>query len=162
MEYRHLSANSRNAQNIGMDKKNINISHLGEVVEFTPESMKVLSSVQAGMVLVDGLGVGDVGSIVLRDRKHLAEDGLIAVVMAIDSYSGEVVSGPEIVTRGFVYVRESEQLLEDIRNVACHVLADCSKRDWAYIKTRVRDELSRYLFENTRRSPMILPIIMEV
>ncbi len=161
-EYRHLSANSRNAQNIGMDKKNINISHLGEVVEFTPESMKVLSSVQAGMVLVDGLGVGDVGSIVLRDRKHLAEDGLIAVVMAIDSYSGEVVSGPEIVTRGFVYVRESEQLLEDIRNVACHVLADCSKRDWAYIKTRVRDELSRYLFENTRRSPMILPIIMEV
>lgn len=161
-EYRHLFANSKNAQNIGMDKNNINISHLGDVVEFTPNSMKTVSTVQAGQVLVDGLGVGDVGSIVLRDRKHLSEDGLIAVVMAIDSYSGEVVSGPEIVTRGFVYVRESEQLLDEIRSVACHVLADCSKRDWAYIKNRVRDELSRYLFECTRRSPMILPIIMEV
>ena len=161
-EYRHLFANSKNAQNIGMDKNNIKISHLGDVVEFTPDSMKTVSSVQAGQVLVDGLGVGDVGSIVLRDRKHLSEDGLIAVVMAIDSYSGEIVSGPEIVTRGFVYVRESEQLLDDIRSVACHVLADCSKRDWAYIKNRVRDELSRYLFECTRRSPMILPIIMEV
>lgn len=161
-EYRHLFANARNAQSIGMDPNNIMIARLGNVVEFTTTSMKNVTTVQAGRVLVDGLGVGDVGSIVLRDRKHLAEDGLIAVVMTIDSQSGQVVAGPEIVTRGFVYVREAEPLLDDIRSVACRVLDDCSKKDWSYIKTKLRDELSRYLFECTRRTPMILPIIMEV
>ena len=161
-EYRHLFANARNAQSIGMDPNHIMIARLGNVVEFTTTSMKNVTTVQAGRVLVDGLGVGDVGSIVLRDRKHLAEDGLIAVVMTIDSQSGQVVAGPEIVTRGFVYVREAEPLLDDIRSVACRVLDDCSKKDWSYIKTKLRDELSRYLFECTRRTPMILPIIMEV
>ena len=161
-EYRHLFANARNAQSIGMDPNNIMIARLGNVVEFTTTSMKNVTTVQAGRVLVDGLGVGDVGSIVLRDRKHLAEDGLIAVVMTIDSQNGQVVAGPEIVTRGFVYVREAEPLLDDIRSVACRVLDDCSKKDWSYIKTKLRDELSRYLFECTRRTPMILPIIMEV
>ena len=161
-EYRHLFANARNAQSIGMDPNNIMIARLGNVVEFTTTSMKNVTTVQAGRVLVDGLGVGDVGSIVLRDRKHLAEDGLIAVVMTIDSQNGQVVAGLEIVTRGFVYVREAEPLLDDIRSVACRVLDDCSKKDWSYIKTKLRDELSRYLFECTRRTPMILPIIMEV
>ena len=106
--------------------------------------------------------MGDVGSIVLRDRKHLAEDGLIAVVMSIDKYSGEVVSGPELISRGFVYVRESEQMLDEARTFVCRILDECSRKDWAYIKTKVRDDLSRYIFDRTRRSPMILPIIMEV
>ncbi len=161
-EYRHLFANARNAQAVGMDRRNVMIARLGDVVEFTSDSMKCAASVQAGRVLVDGLGVGDVGSIVLRDRKHLAEDGLIAVVMTIDSSTGEVVSGPEIVTRGFVYVREAEPLLDDIRAVACRVLDARSGKDWASIKTGLRDELSRFLFDATRRTPMILPIIMEI
>ncbi len=161
-EYRHLIRNSSIAQSVGIDKNNIMIAQLGNVVEFTPNSMKNVTSVQAGKLLVDGLGVGDVGNIVLRDRKHLAEDGLIAVVMTIDSASGEIVSGPDIVTRGFVYVRENEPLIDDIREVVCRVLDQCSRRDWAFIKTKVRDELSRYLFGCTRRSPMILPIIMEI
>ena len=161
-EYRHLFANARNAQAVGMDRRDVMIAQLGNVVEFTADSMKCTSSVQAGRVLVDGLGVGDVGSIVLRDRKHLAEDGLIAVVLTIDSSSGEVVAGPEIVTRGFVYVREAEPLLDEIRTAACRILDSCTGRDWAYIKTKLRDELSRHLFDATRRTPMILPIIMEI
>lgn len=161
-EYRHLYSSSKLAQSMGIESKNIMIGQLGSVVEFTPESMKTVASVQAGKLLVDGLGVGDVGSIVLRDRKHLAEDGLIAVVMTIDKASGDVVSGPEIVSRGFVYVRESETLLDDIRSYVCHILYDYSRRDWSFIKTRIRDDLSRYLFEKTRRTPMILPIIMEI
>ena len=161
-EYRHLYSCAKLAQGMGIESKNIMIGQLGSVVEFTANSMKTVASVQAGKLLVDGLGVGDVGSIVLRDRKHLAEDGLIAVVMTIDRASGDVVSGPEIVSRGFVYVRESESLLDDVRSYVCHILYDCSRRDWSYIKTKIRDDLSRYLFEKTRRTPMILPIIMEI
>jgi len=161
-EYRHLYSSAKLAQGMGIESKNIMIGQLGSVVEFTANSMKTVASVQAGKLLVDGLGVGDVGSIVLRDRKHLAEDGLIAVVMTIDRASGDVVSGPEIVSRGFVYVRESESLLDDVRSYVCHILYDCSRRDWSYIKTKIRDDLSRYLFEKTRRTPMILPIIMEI
>ena len=161
-EYRHLYSSAKLAQGMGIESKNIMIGQLGSVVEFTANSMKTVASVQAGKLLVDGLGVGDVGSIVLRDRKHLAEDGLIAVVMTIDRASGDVVSGPEIVSRGFVYVRESESLLDEIRSYVCHILYDCSRRDWSYIKTKIRDDLSRYLFEKTRRTPMILPIIMEI
>lgn len=161
-EYRHLYSSAKLAQGMGIESKNIMIGQLGSVVEFTADSMKTVASVQAGKLLVDGLGVGDVGSIVLRDRKHLAEDGLIAVVMTIDRISGDVVSGPEIVSRGFVYVRESESLLDEIRSYVCHILYDCSRRDWSYIKNKIRDDLSRYLFEKTRRTPMILPIIMEI
>ena len=161
-EYRHLKRNSMNAQSVGIPKDNIMIAQLGNVIEFTHDSMKNVGSVQAGRVLVDGLGVGDVGSVVLRDRKHLAEDGLIAVVMTIDSATGDVVAGPDIVSRGFVYVRESEPLIDDIKTVVSRVLDSYSRRDWATIKTKVRDELSRYLFDCTRRSPMILPIIMEI
>lgn len=161
-EYRHLYSNAKHALSMGIDRQNIIIAQLGNVIEFTSNSMKNISTVQAGNVFVDGLGVGDVGSIVLRDRKHLAEDGLIAVVMSIDKTSGDIVSGPELISRGFVYVRESEQLLVEARTFVCQVLDECSRKDWAYIKTKVRDELSRYLFDRTRRSPMILPIIMEV
>ena len=127
--------------------------------------MKFAGSVPSGKVLVDGLGVGDVGSIVLRDRKHLAEDGLIVAVMTIDSATGEIIAGPDIVSRGFVYVKESETLLDDACKVAVNALDKCynsGTRDWNGIKTKVRDELSRYLWEKTKRSPMILPIIMEV
>ena len=161
-EYKHLLRSSELAQTVGIDKKNIMIASLGMVIEFTPDFMKNLGTVQAGRVLVDGLSVGDVGSIVLRDRKHLAQDGLIAVVMTIDSVSGSIVAGPDIVTRGFVYVRESEQLIDDIRNEVCNSLAGCPKHDWAYMKTKIRDDLSRYLYGLTRRTPMILPIIMEI
>ncbi len=161
-EYRHLYSSARLAQSMGIDSKNIMIGQLGNVIEFTSDSMKNVATVQAGRLLVDGLGVGDVGSIVLRDRKHLAEDGLIAVVMTIDRVTGEVVSGPDIVSRGFVYVRESEPLLDEVRNFVCHVLDECSRRDWAYVKTKIRDDLSRFLFSKTRRTPMILPIIMEI
>ena len=161
-EYRHLYSSAKLAQGIGIESKNIMIGQLGSVVEFTRDSMKTVATVQAGQLLVDGLGVGDVGSIVLRDRKHLAEDGLIAVVMTIDKVTGDIVSGPEIVSRGFVYVRESESLLDDIRTYVCHILYDYSRRDWAFIKTKIRDDLSRHLYEKTRRTPMILPIIMEV
>ncbi len=161
-EYRHLYSNAKNAQSMGMERNHIMIAQLGNVIEFTKDSMRNVSTVQAGKVFVDGLGVGDVGSIVLRDRKHLAEDGLIAVVMSIDKYSGEVVSGPELISRGFVYVREAEQLLDEARSFVCQTLDECSRKDWAYIKNKVRDDLSRYVFDRTRRSPMILPIIMEV
>jgi ribonuclease J len=127
--------------------------------------MEVVGAVQAGRVLVDGLGVGDVGSIVLRDRKHLSEDGLIVVVACINTVSGEIVSGPDIVSRGFVYVRESEQLIEEARELSREILKSCCRQnlyDWATMKSRVRDELSQMLFGKTKRSPMIIPIIMEI
>ena len=161
-EYRHLYHNKEIAVSMGIDKDNVMLSELGDVIEFTKNSMKCTSSVQAGKQLVDGLGVGDVGNIVLKDRKHLAEDGLIAVVMTIDSVSGDVLAGPEIVSRGFVYVRESEQLIDEARSRVYHVLMECDSNDWNLIRTRVRDELSRFIYNKTRRNPMILPIIMEV
>ncbi|HBN80249.1 MAG TPA: RNase J family beta-CASP ribonuclease, partial [Ruminococcaceae bacterium] len=127
--------------------------------------MRQLPSVPAGRVLVDGLGVGDVGSIVLRDRKHLGEDGLIVVVCTLDAKSGHVVSGPDVVSRGFVYVRESESLMDEVKKLAYSVLensADGHVHDWGMLKTRLKDELSRLLYDKTRRSPMILPILMEI
>ena len=135
------------------------------ILELDEESAAVSGRAQTGAIMVDGLGVGDVGSIVLRDRRHLAEDGLIVVVATIDSATGELVSGPDIVTRGFVYVREAETLIEEVRGVARHALEECCRNlrcDWATMKGRVRDDLSRMLFQKTKRSPMILPIIMEV
>lgn len=161
-EYKHLVKNAKLAQSIGMDKKNIVIAHIGSVVEVAENGVKIVGVVPSGRMLVDGYGVGDVGNIVLKDRKHLAEDGLIAVVMTIDSASGDVLAGPDIVTRGFVYVREAEQLIIDAKKVVCNVLDSYQGRDWATIKQKVRDDLSRYLYEQTKRSPMILPIIMEI
>ena len=129
------------------------------------DSVRVAGSVPAGKVYVDGSGVGDVGSIVLRDRKHLSDNGIIVVAVSIDRVSREVVSGPDIVSRGFVYVREAEQLIEEAREIARNVLEECCRAhayDWSTMKNRVRDELSRMVFQKTKRSPMILPIIMEV
>ncbi len=164
-EQKHLYKHAGLAHAMGMAPQRVLITEIGKTIELTREKMSVVASVPAGRVLVDGLGVGDVGSIVLRDRKHLAEDGLIVVVATIDQATGELLSGPDIVTRGFVYVREAESLIDEIREVARRCLEDCCRNphcDWATMKTRVRDDLSKMLFHKTKRSPMILPIIMDV
>lgn len=164
-EQKHLIKHANLALSLGMPKENILVCNIGDVIALNKRSIKIAETVTAGRMLVDGLGVGDVGSIVLRDRKHLAEDGIFVVVIAMDAVTGEVVAGPDLVSRGFVYVRESEALIEGAREVACDVLEKCyisNVRDWATIKTRVRDGVYKYLFEKTRRSPMILPIILNV
>ncbi len=163
-EHKHLQKHAQLAKSMGMSAKNVLVTDLGKVIELTPDKMSVVGSVPAGRTLVDGLGIGDVGSIVLRDRKHLAQDGLIVVVATIDPINGQIVSGPDLVSRGFVYVREAEALMEEARAIARRVLEECCQRhthDWSTMKSRVRDELSRMLFQKTKRSPMILPIIME-
>lgn len=164
-EQKHLRKHAGVAMSMGMPQENIFIGDIGNAVEINEAYMKQLPDVPAGAVMVDGLGVGDVGSIVLRDRKHLSEDGLIIAVCTIDSVSGQVVSGPDIVSRGFVYVRESEELMEEARELVSNTIRQCSEehiREWSAIKIRVRDGLSRLLYSRTKRSPMILPIIMEV
>ena len=164
-EFKHLRKHSDTAEGMGIPPENIFIQENGDVMELDGTTMKQVGTVPAGRVLVDGLGVGDVGSIVLRDRKHLAEDGLIVVVTTIDSASGQVVSGPDLVSRGFVYVRESEEMMKDAQDVVKWVLERCTDsgtRDWSTIKNRIKDELSDYLYNRTKRSPMILPIIQEV
>lgn len=164
-EYRHLKQHSELAQELGMPKENIFIAENGSVVEFTKNSGTITGTVPAGNILVDGLGVGDVGNIVLRDRKHLSEDGLIVVVVTISKQEGYVISGPDIVSRGFVYVRESEDLMEEARTVVRDVLAECEKNkitDWATLKSNIKDALRNFLYEKIKRNPMILPIIMEV
>ncbi|MGI6269734.1 MAG: ribonuclease J [Candidatus Howiella sp.] len=164
-EQKHLTKHAGLAYAMGLPKENVILPDIGNVIEVRESGIKVADTVPAGRVLVDGYGVGDVGSVVLRDRKHLAEDGLFVVVIAIDSTTGEVVSGPDLISRGFVYVKESEELLDQAREVACDVLENCyvtGVRDWGTIKTRVRDGISKFLYERTKRSPMILPIIMDV
>ena len=164
-EQKHLRKHAGLAMAMGRPRENIFIGDIGNVLELSEEHMKQLPDVPAGDVLVDGLGVGDVGSIVLRDRKHLSEDGLIVAVCSIDAQSGKVVSGPDIVSRGFVYVRESEALMDEARDLVYNTLEECARehvRDWSGMKQRIKDELSRFLYQKTRRSPMILPIIMEV
>ncbi len=164
-EQKHLRKHAGVAMSMGMPAENIFIGDIGSAVEINEAYLKQLPSVPAGAVMVDGLGVGDVGSIVLRDRKHLAEDGLIIAVCTIDSVSGDIVSGPDIVSRGFVYVRESEEMMEEARQLVSNIVQQCMNehiREWSAIKLRVRDGLSRFLYQRTRRSPMILPIIMEV
>ena len=164
-EYKHLKKHAELALELGMPKENIIIGEIGNVIETDGNKMSIVSQVPAGRVLVDGLGVGDVGSIVLRDRKHLAQDGLIIVVVGIDKATNSIVSGPDIISRGFVYVRESEELIDSAKAVMGHTLDSCSIQDfreWNSIKTRMRDALSDYIYEKTKRSPMILPIIMEV
>lgn len=164
-EYRHLCKHRDLAISTGIDKKNIFVMDIGNVLELSESSAKMTGTVPAGKVLVDGLGVGDVGNIVLRDRKHLAEDGIIIVVMTIDRETGECVSGPDIISRGFVYVRESEDLMESIRNLTTDVVDKCLAGhvlDWTTLKTRVKNEVGNYLYVKTKRRPMILPIIMEV
>ena len=164
-EQKMLRTNAGLAYSMGRDPQTVFIGDIGDVVELNEDYMKRLASVPAGRILVDGLGVGDVGSIVLRDRKHLAEDGLIVVVCTLSSEDGRVISGPDVVSRGFVYVRESEPLIDEARSLVTTVLENCADdniHDWGTLKTRIKDELSRLLYDRTRRSPMVLPIIMEV
>ena len=163
-EQRHLQLHAKLAREMGMHPNNILVSEIGRVIEVTPDSAKLAGTVTAGKVFVDGLGVGDVGSVVLRDRRHLAEDGMIVVVMSMSS-DGVVLSGPELITRGFVYVKESEGLMEELRRVATEAATRSSENtagDWAAIKTTIKGDLSNFLYKKTKRSPMILPVIMEV
>jgi len=164
-EYRHLMAQKGLAEAMGMPKENVLIMSSGDVVELTPESCKVVDRVQAGSILVDGLGVGDVGNIVLRDRQNLAQNGIIIVVLTLEKYSNQLLAGPDLVSRGFVYVRESEDLMEEARMVVEEAVQECLERrisDWSKIKNIIRDSLSDYLWKKMKRNPMILPIIMEV
>jgi ribonuclease J len=161
----HLRKHAELAQGMGMNMSNIFIGTNGDAVELNQDFMKQLPSVPSGRILVDGLGVGDVGSIVLRDRKHLAEDGLIVVVCTISQGDGHIVAGPDVVSRGFVYVRESEPLIVEARNRVSGILEYCAENnihDWGTLKTKIKDDLSKLLYDRTRRSPMILPIIMEI
>ena len=148
-----------------MKKDHIFIAENGHIIEFTPEKGAIAGKVTSGIILVDGLGVGDVGNIVLRDRRQLSQEGILIVVMTMEKQSGSLLAGPDIVSRGFVYVRESEQLMDEAKNKVRQTLEKCelnSITEWATIKSSVRDTLGKYLYEKTRRRPMILPIIMEV
>lgn len=164
-EQKHLRKHAMLAKQVGIPEENIFIADNGRVLELTEKETKFIGTVPAGRVLVDGYGVGDVGSIVLRDRKHLAEDGLIIVVATIQAGTGDILAGPDVVSRGFVYVREAEQLIEDARSLSRDILIDCADsevHEWGVMKTRIRDEVSRLMYERTKRNPMILPVIMEV
>ena len=164
-EYRQLKAHAETAKQLGIESKNIFLMENGRVLEINEEEAKFTNSVPSGKVLVDGLGVGDVGNIVLRDRQHLSQDGLIVIVMTMDSSTGEIISGPDVVSRGFVYVRESENLMDEVKKVVREEVRKCEERrikDWATIKTSVKDTLRDYIFTKTKRNPMILPIIMDV
>ena len=164
-EYRHLKAQAQVAESLGIPKDSIFLLSSGDVLELDEEKAQVVDRVQTGAILVDGLGVGDVGNIVLRDRQHLAEDGILIVVLTLEKYSNQVLAGPDIVSRGFVYVRESEGLMDEAKHVVEEAIEDCMDRrvtDWGRLKTAIRDSLSEFLWKRTKRSPMILPIIMEV
>lgn len=164
-EFIQLSSHRDLALSMGMDKKNVFLMKIGDVLEISKNDARVNGTVPAGQVMIDGLGVGDVGNIVLRDRKHLSEDGLMVVVVTMDKESGTVIAGPDIISRGFVYVREAEDLMEEARKVVNDALLKCEERHitgWSYIKGLIKDTLKNYLWQKTKRSPMILPIIMEV
>lgn len=164
-EYRQLIAHSETAQSMGVEKDNIIMMSNGRILEINEDGAEFTSSVQSGRVLVDGLGVGDVGNIVLRDRQHLSQDGLIVIVLTMDASTGEVVAGPDVISRGFVYVKESENLMDDVKSVVRHEIKKCEERgirDWATIKSAARENLRDYIFMKTKRNPMIIPIIMEV
>lgn len=164
-EYRMLMRHAELARDLGIKPENVFVAENGQIVEFNKKGGRFAGRVTAGRVLVDGLGVGDVGNIVLRDRKQLAKDGILIVVLALSQESGQVVAGPDIISRGFVYVREAEQLLEEAKEQVKNALERCNERgttEWASIKSQVRDVLGRFLYERTKRRPMILPIIMEV
>ena len=164
-EQRMLQIHSKLAQTMGMNPKNILIGEIGTVFELTGKTCKVKGTVPAGRVFVDGTGVGDVGSVVLRDRKHLAEDGMIVVVVNLSSEDGSVITGPDIITRGFIYVKESEDLMQALEEVAMEAIDRCQRkhiRDWAAIKSAIKNDLSGYLYKATKRNPMILPVISEI
>ncbi len=164
-EYKHLKAQAKIADSLGIEKENIFILSSGDVLELDEESAEVSGRVPVGAILVDGLGVGDVGNVVLRDRQHLAEDGIVIVVMSLEHESGELVAGPDIVSRGFVYVRESDELIEEARSIVDVAVSACLERgitDWGKLKSATKDALGDYIWKKTKRRPMILPIIMEV
>ncbi len=164
-EQRMLKVHAKLAQEMGMDPRNIVIADIGKVIEISPNAARINGTVPAGRVFVDGYGVGDVGAVVLRDRKHLAEDGMIVVVCSVSADDGGLLSGPDIITRGFIYVKESEGLMEELKTVALDSLEKSQRAnrwDWNAIKGDIRDDLSNYLFKKTKRNPMILPVIMEV
>ena len=164
-EQRHLQIHSRLAQLMGTPAKNICIGQVGSVIELSARTCKLNGTVPAGIVLVDGTGVGDVGSVVLRDRKHLAEDGMIVVCVNLSAEDGGIITGPDIITRGFIYVKESEALLDELREVAIEAIERCRRkriRDWSAIKGSIKSDLSGYLYKTTKRNPMILPVIMEI
>ena len=164
-EYRMLKRHAELAQSLGMPEDNVFVMQTGEVLELDRNSAAVTTRIPTGNVLVDGLGVGDVGNIVLRDRKHLSEDGLMIVVVTISKEDGKVLAGPDIISRGFVYVRESEDLMDGAKNVIKDVLVECEEKnikEWAYLKNNIKENLKEYLYQKTKRNPMILPIIMEV
>ncbi len=164
-EYRQLIAHSETALNMGVEKENILMISNGKVLEMDKNEAKMTTSVQAGRILVDGLGVGDVGNVVLRDRQHLSQDGLIVIVITMDSSTGEVIAGPDVISRGFVYVRESENLMDEVKAVVRNEVKKCEQngvREWTAIKVNTREVLRDYIFSKTKRNPMIIPIIMEV
>jgi ribonuclease J len=164
-EQRHLQIHGKLAQQLGVKANHVCIGEIGTVFELTGKSCKIAGTVPAGKVFVDGTGVGDVGSVVLRDRKHLAQDGMIVVCVNISSQDGSVISGPDIITRGFIYVKESEELMEELREVAMEAIERCSRRrsrDWTTLKSAIKNDLSGYLYKTTKRNPMILPVITEI
>lgn len=165
-EYRHLRRHASLAEGMGIPGENVLIAEIGDIIELDKQSAKVVGTVPSGRVLVDGLGVGDVGNVVLRDRKHLAQDGLIVAVAVVDSKTGTLVGEPDILTRGFVYIKENEELMTNVKNITADVITRCSKgkqNDWAYnAKNRIRDELDKYIFDQTMRKPMILPVIKSI
>ena len=164
-EQRHLQKHAALAREMGMNPKNILVADIGRVIDCTRKTCKLGDTVPAGKILVDGTGVGDVGSVVLRDRKHLAQDGMIVVCVNLSSEDGSVLSGPDIITRGFVYQKDNEDLMEAMRMITSHALDTCRARrisDWATIKTTIKNDLGQFLFRNTKRNPMILPVIMEI
>lgn len=164
-EQRHLKLHAQLAESMGMNPKNILIMNNGEVLELDKRKAEIVDEVTSGNVLVDGLGVGDVGNIVLRDRKHLSEDGLIIVVLTLSKEDGSTIAGPDIISRGFVYVREADDLMEEAKKKVVLAIEDCQRRnikDWSSIKNAIRDSLKKYIYQTMKRNPMILPVIMEV
>lgn len=164
-EYRHLKQHGELAIKLGLNPKNVVIPEVGNVIEVNRSGIRKSGTVISGQIFVDGLGVGDVGNIVLRDRKHLSQDGILTVVVTLSKDNKTIVAGPDIISRGFVYVRESEGLIDEAREIVRNTLLECEEKnitDWATLKSNVRDELRRYLYEKTKRKPMILPIIMEI
>ena len=164
-EYRHLKQHGELANSIGVPKSNILIPEIGDVIEVTRNSIKKSGTVISGQIFVDGLGVGDVGNIVIRDRKHLSQDGILTVVVTLSKENKAIIAGPDIISRGFVYVRESEKLMDEARDIVRDVFTKCEEQkitDWSTLKSTVRDELKSFLYEKTKRKPMILPIIMEI
>jgi ribonuclease J len=164
-EYRHLVQHARLAQEVGVPSEKIFIAEIGDVLEVAPGYAAITGRVPAGRVFVDGLGVGDVGNIVLRDRKQLAQDGILIVVITMDKDNNQILAGPDIVSRGFVYVRESEDLLAEARQKVLAILLKSLKEgsyDWTEVKTEIRENLGRFFYEKIKRRPMLLPIIMEV